>query len=134
MTATNVSPPTQATRRRPLVGISLLVLGAIHVLVAPLVVNDSLQSILDGGVAGSIEADPELVTLRGYGFWYLTAGLAVIVLGAHVLQVERATGAVPRLLGWLLVGLTVWGVVLAPLSPFWAFLLIAGLAFRSARR
>ena len=119
---------------RPVVGLALTFVGIVHILVTPLVVGDSVRSIIEGGVVAAVERDPATAVLRGLGFWYVTAGLAVIMLGALVIWIERTTGSVPTLLPWMLVGLTVWGVLLMPLSPFWAFLVIALLAFRKARR
>jgi len=119
---------------RPVVGLALTFVGIVHILVTPLVVGDSVRSVIEGGVVAAVERDPATAVLRGLGFWYVTAGLAVIMLGALVIWIERTTASVPTLLPWMLVGLTVWGVLLMPLSPFWAFLVIALLAFRKTRR
>lgn len=119
---------------RPVVGLALTFVGIVHILVTPLVVGDSVRSVIEGGVVAAVERDPATAVLRGLGFWYVTAGLAVIMLGALVIWIERTTASVPILLPWMLVGLTVWGVLLMPVSPFWAFLVIALLAFRKTRR
>jgi hypothetical protein len=119
---------------RPVVGLALTIVGTVHVLVTPLVVGDSVRSIIEDGVVAAIEREPAAEVLRGLGFWYVTAGLATIMLGALVIWIERTTGSVPILLPWMLVGLTAWGVLLMPVSPFWAFLVIAFIAFRKARR
>jgi len=118
---------------RPVVGLALAIVGIVHVLVTPLVVGNSLRSIIEGGVVATVEREPALAVLRGLGFWYVTAGLAMIMLGVLVIWIERTTSSVPLLLPWMLVGLTAWGVLLMPVSPFWAFLVIAFLAFRKAR-
>jgi len=120
--------------RRPVVGLALTIVGIVHVLITPLVVGDSVRSIIGGGVVAAVERDPAAAVLRGLGFWYATAGLAMIILGALVIWIERTTSSVPMLLPWTLVALTVWGVLLMPVSPFWVFLVIAFLAFRKARR
>jgi hypothetical protein len=122
------------TAPRPVVGLALTIVGIVHVLITPVVVGDSVRSIIEGGVVAAVERDPAAAVLRGLGFWYVTAGLAMIMLGAMVIWIERTTATVPMLLPWMLVGLTVWGVLLMPVSPFWVFLLIAFLAFRKARR
>lgn len=119
---------------RPVVGAALIIVGVVHVLITPLVVGDSFRSIIDGGVLAAVEREPATAVLRGLGFWYTTAGLAMIMLGGLVIWIERTTGSVPMLLAWMLVGLTLWGVLLMPVSPFWVFLVIAFLAFRKARR
>jgi len=125
---------TRAAAPRPVVGLALTAVGIVHILVTPLVVGDSVRSIIDGGVIATVDRERTAAVLRGLGFWYLTAGLAMIMLGALVIWIERTTSSVPMLLPWMLVGLTVWGVLLMPVSPFWAFLVIAILAFRKARR
>lgn len=95
--------------------------------------GDALRSALDAGVVASIEADPALVDLRTAGFWYVSAGLGILALGVVVAWAERRLGTVPAVLGWIMLGLAVWGVLLMPVSGFWAFSLVAGLAFRPSR-
>lgn len=124
----------RSIRGRVLVGPVLITIGVLHCATAPVFYGDSLRSILDAGVVASVEADPALVMLRAAGFWYLSAGIGMLALGALAWWVERTVGVVPALLGWLLLALTVWGVTLMPVSGFWAFLVPAALAFRSARR
>lgn len=67
------------------------------------------------------------------GFWYVSAGLGILALGVVVTCAERRLGTVPAVLGWIMLGLAVWGVLLMPVSGFWAFFLVAGLAFRYSR-
>lgn len=112
----------------------MIIIGALHSAAGPAFYGDSLRSILEGGVIASVEADPVLTPLRATGFWYLSAGIGMLVLGALAWWIEHTLGAVPAMLGWLLLTLTAWGVALMPASGFWAFLAPAALAFRSARR
>lgn len=125
--------PHQVTTRRPLVGVVLAAIGVVHIAATPIFYGDALRSVLDSGVVASIEADPALVDLRSAGFWYVAAGLGIVTLGVVVTWAERRLGTVPAVLGWIMLGLAVWGVIMMPVSPFWAFFLVAGLAFRSAR-
>lgn len=119
---------------RPLIGGALAVIGVVHVLITPLLYGDAVRSVLDAGVFAAIDADPALTDLRGAGFWYASAGIILIALGVVVGWAERRLGTVPAALGWLLLGFGVWGVVLMPVSPFWVFLILAALTFRSSRR
>jgi hypothetical protein len=48
------------------------------VAITPRLFRRSVRSILDGGVIGSIEADPDQAELRGLAFWYATAGLMLM--------------------------------------------------------
>lgn len=121
------------TARRPLVGWSLLIIAGLHVLSAPMIYPDSLRSTWEAGVVLAVEADPALIAERGVGFWYITAGLGVGLLGGVVRSVERRGDAPPRGLGWGLLAVTVWGVALMPASGFWAFLVPAVLTLRQSR-
>ncbi|TDC46096.1 hypothetical protein E1212_27685 [Jiangella ureilytica] len=128
-----VAADPRPVRHRPVVGWSLLAIAAGHVLAAPLVYPDSLRSTWEGGVLLAVEGDPSLIAERGIGFWYVTAGLGVGLLGGVVRWAERRTGPVPRGLGWALLGLTLWGVALMPKSGFWAFAVPAALILRRPR-
>lgn len=119
---------------RPVVGLCLVVIGTVHVLVAPWVVGDPIDSLLSGGVIAAVDREPGLASLRALGFWYVTTGLALAMFGALVVSFERTTGRVPRSVAWSLVGVAVWGIVLIPASPFWVILLVSLLAFRASRR
>jgi hypothetical protein len=125
---------TKARRPRPLVGRLLMGVGVIHVAITPLLMADSVRSIVEGGVLRSVEADPALAQLRGIGFWYVTAGLGLVVVGRAVDELEGSDrglpGAVPALLG----GVGVWGAALMPKSPFWVVLALAVLGWTRRRR
>jgi len=125
---------SRSASNRPVVATALGTVGVVHVLLTGVLFGDSVRSVLGGGVFASIDADPSVADLRGIGFWYVTAGLAMILLAGVVGWIELRTGTVPGFLGWALLALAVWGVVLMPVSPFWVFALVAVLAFRSSRR
>src|SRR5688500_713213 len=101
---------------RPWVGRSLLAIAAVHIAAAPAIYPESLRSTWDAGVVGAVEREPSLVNLRGIGFWYVTAGIGVGMLGLLARDAERRTGRLPRALGWGLLGFTGWGVALVPKS------------------
>jgi hypothetical protein len=115
-------------RRRPVVGSLMVAVGVVHVGITPLLFPGSVQSIVEGGVVNSIEADPDLAQLRGIAFWYATTGLALIVSGWSVGVVERRAEPTPTALPLCLAGVGLWGVVLMPKSPFWVFVALAALA------
>lgn len=118
-------PGTTGRQPRPLIGPLLLIVGAVHVALTPRLFPASVRSILEGGVLGSVEADPEVTDLRALGFWYATAGVGLLALGWSVTEREQHRGPPPRGLAPMLAGLGVWGVALMPASPFWAFLALA---------
>ncbi|NYJ03634.1 hypothetical protein HNR19_004332 [Nocardioides thalensis] len=126
--STLIASPTTMTRSS---GFWTVLLAVVHVLATPLFYADSLQSILDAGVLGAVDSDPDLTTLRAAAFWYVTAGLLLGAVGWMVMLAERRGTGAPR--GFALaLGLTgAWGVILSPLSGFWLFLVIAFLARRN---
>jgi hypothetical protein len=138
MTHARVDGPSRpraiaAALDRPLVGRSLMTIAAIHVAAAPALFPHSLRSTWDAGVVGAVEQDPDSADLRGVGFWYLTAGLSLGLLGGIVHHVEQRQEGLPRWFGWGLLGFTAWGATLVPRSGFWAFGVPAALALRDRR-
>jgi len=120
--------------QRPWVGWSISGIAVIHLLTAAAFYGPSLKSIWAGGVINAVEADPGSQLLRSVGFWYLASGLAMLSLGLVVTWLQRRLCEVPTMLGWLLLGITVFGVVLMPASAFWVFLVPAALTFLQARQ
>lgn len=88
--------------------------------------------MIDRGVVNAVE--PAGAAPLDAGFWYLSAGLGMLMYGGLVWWYERNVGPAPAIVGWSLVALTAWGVVLVPASGFWAFLVPAIIAIRSERR
>lgn len=123
-----------AASRRPVTGLLIVAVGIIHLAVTPLVYGDAWRSIGRGGIVGAVDADPGQSDVRGVGFWYATAGIALLALGCLVTWIQQEIGVLPRLVAWLLLVVGLWGVVLLPLSPFWVFLIIAVVAWRAAGR
>ena len=111
----------------------MIFVGAVHTVITPMIFPSSVQSIVEGGVIASIEADPEQAGLRGLAFWYVSTGLALVAYGVSVAERERHEEPLPSTLPVCLAGLGVWGVLLMPKSPFWVFLALAGLAVQRRR-
>jgi hypothetical protein len=95
-------------RNRPLVGPLLMAVGLIHAGLTPVLMGPSVRSVLAGGVVAAIEADPELAELRGLGFWYATAGLAMIAYGWSITERERQQQLLPAGLPVSLAALGAW--------------------------
>ncbi|MGD7708316.1 DUF6463 family protein [Microlunatus sp. Y2014] len=104
---------------------ALGLIGAIHLAAGPVIYPEALHSIVAGGVAAAIESDAGLLHLRATGFWYLTAGLGLIIIAVLMRALERQGAPSPRSAPWSLAVLAVWGVVLMPASGFWAILAVA---------
>ena len=62
------------------------------------------------------------------GFWYATAGLAMIAYGIAIAERERQDAPLPASLPVTMAAIGTWGVLLMPKSPFWVFGGLAALA------
>ena len=120
--------------RRPVVGRLLMGVGKIHVAITPILMPDSVRSILDGGVVNSVETDPALAQLRGISFWYVSAGLGLVLAGRAVDELERRAEPMPAAVPALLGGVGLWGAALMPKSPFWVLVALAVLGQARRRR
>ena len=110
-----------------------MAIAAGHIAAAPAIYPESLRSTWRAGVLNAVERDPSLVALRGVGFWYVTAGFGVALLGAIVRWGELRHGPVPRWFGAGLLAFAAWGVALMPKSGFWAFVVPAVFTLRRPR-
>jgi hypothetical protein len=120
--------PGAAVRRRAVVGPALMVVGAGHVALTPVLFGEATTSLVRGGVVNAVQADPQLATMRALPFWFATTGVGLVVLGAVVTSVERLEAPLPRSLPWLLAGIGGWGIVFLPKSPFWALVALGVVA------
>jgi hypothetical protein len=111
-----------------------MALGVVHLASTGAVYPESVRSILEAGVVGSVDADPLLAERRGAGFWYVSSGLLLVGLGAIMRNDENAHGRPSPATAPVLVATGLWGILLTPVSGFWAFLPIAWLARAPARR
>lgn len=121
-------PTSEGPSSRPWVGGSILLIGVLHVASSPALYGPALDSIVAGGIVNTLDTDPQASDLRAAGFWFVSAGLIVILLGLVVAWVERCCDVVPGFLGPGLIIITAFGVVIAPTSGFWLFLVPATLA------
>ena len=117
---------TRAHRR--VVGPLLVVVGAVHVGLTPVLYPGAVRGVVDAGVLNAIESDPERRAERALGFWFATTGVGLLALGWAVADIERRTQPLPRALPLVLLGIGAWGVILLPASPFWVFPVLAGVA------
>ena len=63
-------------------------------------------------------ADPPKLAALTF-FWSISFGLALLVVGVLVRDLDRRGQPVPRVVGALLLGMAVVGAVLVPASGFW---------------
>jgi hypothetical protein len=112
-------------------GFWTLLLAGLHLATTTVFYGESVRSIVDAGVLGAVDEDASLATLRGAGFWYVTVGVYLGLVGLMVMRAERRGDGVPRGFTWVMAATGVWGALLSPASGFWLFLPIAGLARRN---
>lgn len=100
----------------PWVGRWLVVVSIIHTLFAVVAFPDVLRSLVERGIVDSVGTDP----MRAAVTWFVLFGAVLFICGSVITHLERATaGALPRSIGWSLLGLVIVGVVLMPASGFW---------------
>jgi hypothetical protein len=90
------------------------VLAVVHLAMAPAFYGDSVRSSLDAGVLGAVDSDPDLATLRGAAFWYVTVGLFLGLIGWVVMVAERRGQGAPRGFAMVMAATGVWGGAARP--------------------
>jgi Family of unknown function (DUF6463) len=98
---------------RWLIGVSIL-----HTLFAIVVFHKTLLLIVQRGVFNVVGTDPMIAAV----VWFVLCGAAMFVGGLAISALERATGTVPKSIGWCLLGYTLIGLTLMPASGFWLIL------------
>jgi hypothetical protein len=108
------------TKPRRWIGRWLLGVGILHTLLGLGTYIFSVVEILRAGLWNTVEP----VQGRPEAFWFLAAGLQLILLGALVNWIEARSPRehLPLFLGWTLLGFAILGAVLIPVSGFWFLL------------
>jgi hypothetical protein len=109
-------------------GLALVAIGLLHSLVA-LVMPDAVgfsgiwQEIVDVGVIDAAKSDS--LQIWSY-YWFLMSGLFVLISGLLCHWVERQLGSpLPSFVGWWLLLISIFGIMLDLDTGFWLVLLIA---------
>jgi len=118
---------------RRLSGLLLMTTGGLDLLYVFVFHSRQLAAIAQDGVFNAVELDPAQFD-RETAFWHVTFGTTVVILGSLVHWAQARTGTLPAFLGWSLLVLGVAGVILMPVSGFWAILPQAVLMLVVARR
>lgn len=85
---------------RAVVGPALVVVGAVHVGLTPVLDPEAVRSVLDAGVWATIQADPDQVVPRSLAFWFATTGVGLVATGLVVTSLEHRVAPLPRSLPW----------------------------------
>lgn len=97
------------------IGLWLTGAAIIHTLIAIVMYNGVLLSVVKRGVFNTVSGDPVV----GAVVWSLFFGAVAFIGGLAVNALEKSSGTIPKLLGWSLLVFATIGVVLVPISGFW---------------
>lgn len=115
---------------RQWVGRWMMGVGVLHSVIGFILFPSALREIVGAGFWNSLNPG---TPMRYLAFWFLFAGVATIIIGYLADWIERVAGrALPRALGWSLLGIALVGVIVTPLSGFWlVFPAAIGALFKS---
>ena len=97
------------------IGKWLFAVGVIHLTFGLVFMHDTLTLLWSEGLWNTVNGQPP----REAVFWFLCAGVMLLVVGVLVNQVEREGLGIPRFVTWTFVGLVVVGVLVMPISGIW---------------
>ena len=98
------------------IGRWLIVVSAIHTVVAVAVFGEVLASIVKRGVFNTVGTDP----MTAATVWFTLFGAMLFIYGLAVDELEKSSSRpLPKSVGWSLLGLALVGVTLMPASGFW---------------
>ena len=109
------------------IGKWLFAVGVVHLSFGLAFMHDTLALLWSEGLWNTVNGQPP----REAVFWFLCAGIMLLIVGVLVNQAERQRLAISRCVTWMFAALTLIGVVVMPISGIW--LLIppaAGMVFR----
>ncbi|MFP2931161.1 DUF6463 family protein [Pyxidicoccus sp. 3LG] len=112
-------------------GTLLMLTGALHQVVGLVLFREPLLEMARAGVFDSVGED---TSARAAAFWFLAAGLGMLLAGGLSHWVEREVGRPPPAgFGWGLLGLGVFFVVPMPVTGGWVMFPLGLLALFRAR-
>ena len=116
-------------RRSRWIGRWIAVAGLIHAAFGLVVFRSTYREILGDGLFHTVNGQLD----RELAFWFLFFGLLAIVLGLLVDSCEARQMDLPSFFGWSLLGLTVFCLIVMPISGGWLLLPPAVGAIRGGR-
>lgn len=112
---------------RQWVGKCMVVIALLHCLFATFKYRDELIFIFHQGVINSAHTSETKLAI-----WFLLFGILFLAVGALVDYLEYLDAKIPLFVTSILLGMSVVGAAVLPVSGFWLlFIPIAGLFFRA---
>ena len=91
--------------------------GVLHSVIGFILFAAPLREIVAAGLWNTLSPR---TPMRYLAFWFLFGGVATMLVGYLADWIERVAGGIlPRGLGWTLLGVSLAGVILTPVSGFW---------------
>lgn len=117
------------------VGPILIAIGVLDLLVVYLESAPQFAAIAQDGFFNTVWWPGMSAPMfdRETAFWHLMFGTTVAMLGGLVHWAQASTQTLPAFFGWSLIALGTFGVVLMPVSGFWAVFVPAILVLLVAR-
>ncbi|MBF2007912.1 MAG: hypothetical protein IGS49_21315 [Chlorogloeopsis fritschii C42_A2020_084] len=107
-------------------GYLLIAISIIHILVGILFFTEPLSEIVRNGVFNTTAPNPFAPYFdREDAFWFMMVSPLLFTLGQLCCWAEAQGISPPAFLGWNLLGFSVVGVVIEPISAFWLLILPA---------
>ena len=97
------------------IGKWLFGVGVIHLSFGLVFMHDTLALLWSEGLWNTVNGQPP----REAVFWFLCAGIMLLIVGALVNQAEREALTIPRFVTWSFTALTIVGVIVMPISGIW---------------
>jgi hypothetical protein len=104
---------------KTIAGKLIIAIGTIHTVFGMVVFWSELMLWLSEGLWNTVSGQAE----REWAFWFIGIGFLAMLLGILVDWVEQTIGYLPRFLGWILLGESLVGVIIMPISGLWLLLI-----------
>ncbi len=101
------------------IGKSIIIIGAIDTLLGMIFLHEVWKELMADGLFNTVNGEPP----REAFFWFVMAGVLMILIGVLVDWIQENLDTLPRFLGWALLAITVFTVFIMPASGAWLFLI-----------
>ncbi|MFQ4146665.1 DUF6463 family protein [Chlorogloeopsis sp. ULAP02] len=107
-------------------GYLLITISIIHILVGICLFTEPLSEIVRNGVFNTTAPNPLSPYFdREDAFWFMMISPLLFILGQLCCWAEAQGSSPPAFLGWNLLGFSVVGIVIEPISGFWLLIMPA---------